>query len=282
MAGYAQPALPAEWIGEQIKDITRRIQAANLPCVWIGPGWGTEGGPYFKNYARVRQVNAYLESNVAPCRYIDSTKFRPARRVAHLRRAALHPAGLSEMGPGDRPGNRGARPGEIGQASRETIPTFSPGSPPVIFASFEFLFLFLPIFFVVYYLTPVRLRNWPILILSWAFYAWWRVDFLALLVCVTRIHLPDLAHDGERGAGQPGGQALAAGRAGGQSRRARLLQIRQFRHQLAERRAGGRQFRPDPLGGDRACRPGCRSTCCNRSATWWTFGAAPSRSAGRC
>jgi alginate O-acetyltransferase complex protein AlgI len=55
----------------------------------------------------------------------------------------------------------------------------------VIFASFEFLFLFLPIFFVVYYLTPQRLRNWPILILSWAFYAWWRVDFLALLVCVT-------------------------------------------------------------------------------------------------
>ncbi len=55
----------------------------------------------------------------------------------------------------------------------------------MIFASFEFLFLFLPIFFVAYYLTPVRLRNWPILILSWAFYAWWRVDFLALLICVT-------------------------------------------------------------------------------------------------
>jgi alginate O-acetyltransferase complex protein AlgI len=55
----------------------------------------------------------------------------------------------------------------------------------MIFASFEFLFLFLPIFFVVYYLTPVRLRNWPILILSWGFYAWWRVDFLALLICVT-------------------------------------------------------------------------------------------------
>ncbi len=55
----------------------------------------------------------------------------------------------------------------------------------MIFASFEFLFLFLPIFFVAYYLTPARLRNWPILILSWAFYAWWRVDFLLLLVCVT-------------------------------------------------------------------------------------------------
>ena len=55
----------------------------------------------------------------------------------------------------------------------------------MIFASFEFLFLFLPIFFAAYYLTPVRLRNWPILLLSWAFYAWWRVEFLLLLVCVT-------------------------------------------------------------------------------------------------
>ncbi len=55
----------------------------------------------------------------------------------------------------------------------------------MIFASFEFLFLFLPVFFAVYYLTPNRLRNWPILLMSWAFYAWWRVDFLGLLVCVT-------------------------------------------------------------------------------------------------
>ncbi len=75
MAGYPQPALPAEWISEQIKEVVGRIQAANLPCVWIGPGWGTEGGPYFKNYARVRQVNDYLSTHVAPCRYIDSTKF---------------------------------------------------------------------------------------------------------------------------------------------------------------------------------------------------------------
>lgn len=41
----------------------------------------------------------------------------------------------------------------------------------MIFASFEFLFLFLPLFFAVYFLTPFRWRNWPILILSWAFYA---------------------------------------------------------------------------------------------------------------
>ena len=55
----------------------------------------------------------------------------------------------------------------------------------MIFASFEFLFLFLPLFFAIYFLTPARWRNWPILVMSWAFYAWWRVDFLALLACVT-------------------------------------------------------------------------------------------------
>ncbi|MDB5414933.1 MAG: poly(beta-D-mannuronate) O-acetylase [Rubritepida sp.] len=55
----------------------------------------------------------------------------------------------------------------------------------MIFASFEFLFLFLPIFFALYFLTPARHRNWTILILSWGFYAWWRVDFLGLLIAVT-------------------------------------------------------------------------------------------------
>ena len=55
----------------------------------------------------------------------------------------------------------------------------------MIFASFEFLFLFLPLFFAAYFVTPFRYRNWIILIFSWAFYAWWRVDFLGLLVGVT-------------------------------------------------------------------------------------------------
>lgn len=55
----------------------------------------------------------------------------------------------------------------------------------MIFASFEFIFLFLPVYFAIYFLTPARFRNWPVLILSWLFYAWWRVDFLALLIGVT-------------------------------------------------------------------------------------------------
>ena len=55
----------------------------------------------------------------------------------------------------------------------------------MVFASFEFLFLFLPLFFAAYFPTPFRSWNWPILALSWAFYAWWRIDFLGLLVGVT-------------------------------------------------------------------------------------------------
>jgi len=52
----------------------------------------------------------------------------------------------------------------------------------MIFASFEFLFLFLPAFFAVYAVVPAGWRNAVILGFSWAFYAWWRVDFLTLLI----------------------------------------------------------------------------------------------------
>jgi alginate O-acetyltransferase complex protein AlgI len=55
----------------------------------------------------------------------------------------------------------------------------------MIFASFEFLFLFLPLFFGFYFITPEKHRNYTILFFSWGFYAWWRVDFLGLLVTMT-------------------------------------------------------------------------------------------------
>jgi len=57
----------------------------------------------------------------------------------------------------------------------------------MVFSSNVFLFLFLPAFLAIYYLTPnrLRLRNWVVLIGSYAFYAWWRLDFLALFAGVT-------------------------------------------------------------------------------------------------
>ncbi|MCG8414834.1 MAG: MBOAT family protein [Pseudomonadales bacterium] len=55
----------------------------------------------------------------------------------------------------------------------------------MIFSSNVFLFVFLPSFLACYYLTPNRFRSWPILIGSYLFYAWWRIDFLALFAAVT-------------------------------------------------------------------------------------------------
>ncbi|MCB9979462.1 MAG: MBOAT family protein [Rhodospirillales bacterium] len=54
----------------------------------------------------------------------------------------------------------------------------------MVFASGVFLFLFLPVFLAVYYLTPARFRSLTILIGSGIFYAWWRVDFAVLLFAV--------------------------------------------------------------------------------------------------
>ncbi len=55
----------------------------------------------------------------------------------------------------------------------------------MVFSSNIFLFVFLPIFLTFYYLTPERKRSWVILIGSYIFYAWWRVDFLLLFIAVT-------------------------------------------------------------------------------------------------
>lgn len=55
----------------------------------------------------------------------------------------------------------------------------------MVFSSGLFLFAFLPLFLVAYYATPFRGRSALILVFSYAFYAWWRPDFLALLLGVT-------------------------------------------------------------------------------------------------
>jgi alginate O-acetyltransferase complex protein AlgI len=55
----------------------------------------------------------------------------------------------------------------------------------MVFSSNVFLFLFLPLFLAVYYLSPARARAWVIVAGSYLFYAWWRVDFLLLFAAVT-------------------------------------------------------------------------------------------------
>ncbi len=55
----------------------------------------------------------------------------------------------------------------------------------MVFSSAVFLLLFLPLFLVVYYLVPFKRKSLVILIGSYIFYGWWRVDFLALFAAVT-------------------------------------------------------------------------------------------------
>ena len=55
----------------------------------------------------------------------------------------------------------------------------------MVFSSETFLFLFLPLFLALYYLTPMRFRSVTILVASYAFYGWWRIDFLGLLFATT-------------------------------------------------------------------------------------------------
>lgn len=50
----------------------------------------------------------------------------------------------------------------------------------MVFSTNLFLFLFLPVFLLVYYVLPFKLRSVWILLASYVFYAWWRVDFAAL------------------------------------------------------------------------------------------------------
>lgn len=72
MAGYNLKEFPKATVTENVTQLTARIKASNLPCLWIGPSWGTEGGPYFKTFARVKELSDHLKTIVSPCQYIDS------------------------------------------------------------------------------------------------------------------------------------------------------------------------------------------------------------------
>ncbi|MCB9741615.1 MAG: MBOAT family protein [Alphaproteobacteria bacterium] len=75
----------------------------------------------------------------------------------------------------------------------------------MVFASNVFLFLFLPAFLAVYYLAPARLRSYIIALASYAFYGWWRPDFLTLVLFSTVVdytcgqRIADAQARGEKG-----------------------------------------------------------------------------------
>jgi hypothetical protein len=75
MAGYDKPDLPKAWIYEQVHQLTSRIAAQHVPCVWIGPIWGNPASAFHKTDARVTEMSQFLSQSVAPCAFIDSTRF---------------------------------------------------------------------------------------------------------------------------------------------------------------------------------------------------------------
>jgi hypothetical protein len=74
MAGYGGH-LELGWVHEQISGLTAKIAASHISCVWVGPVWGEDNGPYHKTTAQVQAMSQLLSQSVAPCQYIDSTTF---------------------------------------------------------------------------------------------------------------------------------------------------------------------------------------------------------------
>jgi hypothetical protein len=75
MAGYDKPELPKPWIYDQVRQLVGRITSQHISCVWIGPTWGNPDSGYHKTVARVKEMSDFLSQIVAPCGYVDSTKF---------------------------------------------------------------------------------------------------------------------------------------------------------------------------------------------------------------
>jgi alginate O-acetyltransferase complex protein AlgI len=57
----------------------------------------------------------------------------------------------------------------------------------MVFASIEFLTLFLPLFLLLYLVVPAAGRNVVLLLASWLFYGWWNPVYLLLLWSVTLV-----------------------------------------------------------------------------------------------
>lgn len=76
MGGYGiLPELPKDWIAYEVDEMLKPIVAHKLRCIWVGPPWGTEGGPSNKTFDRVRELSGYLAKLVHPCRYVNSLQF---------------------------------------------------------------------------------------------------------------------------------------------------------------------------------------------------------------
>jgi hypothetical protein len=97
MAAYGSP-FPGPWIYDQIHRLAGRIHADNIACVWVGPIWGNPGPPYFKTTERVKQMSDFLAQNVAPCTFVDSTRFAQPGQWPTTDGQHLQPSGYQQWG----------------------------------------------------------------------------------------------------------------------------------------------------------------------------------------
>jgi len=77
MGGYTDPSLPRAWIYDQVHALASKIAASGAACIWVGPVYGDVNSPYHKANDRVDALSQFLAQSVAPCHYIDSTRFEP-------------------------------------------------------------------------------------------------------------------------------------------------------------------------------------------------------------
>jgi hypothetical protein len=98
MAAYGQETLPQAWIYGQVRTLTNLIKKDDLPCVWVGPAWGSDGFAYHKTVRRVKEMSDFLTRTVAPCRYVDSTLFSRPGEWPTTDGQHLTPAGYRAWG----------------------------------------------------------------------------------------------------------------------------------------------------------------------------------------
>lgn len=75
IGAYGNENFPRSWAYQQVTTLTRAIGETGVNCYWVGPGWSNNPGRFNKTNERVEEINAFLAENVAPCTYIDSTRF---------------------------------------------------------------------------------------------------------------------------------------------------------------------------------------------------------------
>lgn len=100
IAGYQDSYFPMNWASQQVAMVTSTVEALAIPCVWVGPSWGQNGGAYGKSNERVQMVSDFLARRVKPCSYINSLNFSRPGEWSTLDGQHLAPLGYKMWGDG--------------------------------------------------------------------------------------------------------------------------------------------------------------------------------------